>query len=106
MSAKRLGAFAVGIQDRLINPRRIGFQPGKQCGAEIKADSGVIIEDVGNEILIIENTRGRIGRVTLGSYPLIPIVIRISGILLLHGFQPGIFARRLVEVVMNTDVTH
>ena len=27
-------------------------------------------------------------------------------VLQLDGFQPGVFARRLVKVIVNTDITH
>ena len=51
----------------------------------------------------IDDARGAVGGVALGADALIPVVVGRGGILGLHGFQPGIFAGRLIEVAVNAD---
>ena len=49
--------------------------------------------------------RGGVGRVAFGGDALVPIVIGIGGILQFDGFQPGIFARRLIKMPVNAEIT-
>ena len=54
----------------------------------------------------VKDARGGIRRVTLGGDALVPIVIRVGGVLQFDRFQPGILARRLIEMAVNADVFH
>ena len=52
----------------------------------------------------VGDARGAVGGVTLGGDALVPVVIGGGGVLDLDGFEPGIFAGRLVEVAVDADV--
>ena len=74
------------------------FHPGEQRRSEIEADPRVVVDDFGDAAFAVEHARRRIRRVTLRGDPLIPVVIRIGGVLQLDRLQPRIFTWRLVEV--------
>ena len=57
------------------------------------------------QLLIVENARRRVGRVTLGTDALVPIVIGIGGVLKLDSFKGRILPRWLIEMSVNTDVS-
>ena len=50
------------------------------------------------------NAGGAVGGVALGGDALVPVVIGGGGVLDFDGFEPGILARRLVEVAVDADV--
>ncbi len=54
----------------------------------------------------IQDARGQIRSVTLRRNPLVPIVVRISGILQLYLLQPGILTWGLIEMRVDTEVSH
>ncbi len=99
-----LQALAVGFQNGLVDVGGLLLQPGKQGGPEVKANLGVVIDDAGDAAFGIENTRGAVGRVAFSGDALIPVVVGVGGILQLDGFQPGIFARGLIEMAVDADV--
>ena len=55
--------------------------------------------------LMFDDARSAVGRVALGADALVPVVVGRGGVLRLHGFQPRVLARRLVEVTVNADKT-
>src|SRR5579859_3398072 len=102
--AEALATCAIGFQNGAIGFRLLRLHPGEQRRAEVEADVGVIIDDALDISLGIQNARSRIGSVTLGGNALVPVVERISGILDLNRLQPGVLARRLIEMSMYTDI--
>ena len=104
MAGEKPLAFAVGRQNRFIHRRTLLLHPRKQGGTKVEADLGIVVDDLQNAAIAIQNPRGAVGRITFRRDPLVPVVIRISRILVFHRFQPGIFPRRLVKVGMNADV--
>ena len=101
-----LAAFAVGGEDGAVDFRIVAFKPTHQGRADVEADHRVIVDDPHDAVLRVEDARDRIRAVTLGGDALIPIVERISGILQFDFFEPGIFARRLIEMTVDANVLH
>src|SRR5579862_1705121 len=105
VAGEALDAFAVGRANRFIETRSFGFDPGEKRGAEVEADFRIIVDDVDDVLIAIKNAAGGVGRVAFRGDALVPIVIGISGILNFDGLKPGIFARRLVKMRVNAEVT-
>ena len=105
VAGEQLQALAVGFQNALVGAGRVLFQPGKQSGAEIKADAGVVVDDFGDAPLPIQNAGGAVGHVALVGDALVPVVVRRGGILQLDGFQPGILAGRLIKMRVDAEIT-
>ncbi len=97
--------FPVRLDNRPVSSGVALFHPGEERWAEIKAHAGVITHDAADIAFAVKDTRSGIGQVALGGDPFIPVVVRVSRVLLLDVFQPGIFAGRLVKVPVNTDIT-
>ena len=55
-------------------------------------------------LLVVDDAGGAVGGVALGGDALVPVVVGRGGVLQLDGFEPGVFARRLVEVAVDADV--
>ncbi len=94
----------IGGEDGLVDFRGLFLEPDEQGRAEIEADFGVVVDDLLDVPFAVENARGGIGGVALGGDALVPVVVRVGGILEFDGFEPGIFPRRLVEVAVDADV--
>ncbi len=96
----------VGVEDGGIDLRLTLLEPGEERRPEVEGDRSVVVDDLGDEVAGVEDARGGIRPVALGGDPLVPVVIRMRRILRLHGLQPGVLARRLVEVTVNADVAN
>ncbi len=96
----------VGIEDGGIDLRLTLLEPGEERRPEVEGDRSVVIDDLGDEVAGVEDARGGVRPVALGGDPLVPVVIRMRRILRLHGLQPRVLARRLVEVTVNADVAN
>src|SRR5690606_28952297 len=70
---------------------------------EVEADVRVVVDDPNDAIARIEDARIGVGRVALRRDPLVPVVIRRRGILVLDGLEPAILPRRLVEMSVDAD---
>ena len=46
MSGKAFLAFAVGLEDGFVRLGDVVFHPGEQRGAEVEADSGVVVDNL------------------------------------------------------------
>jgi hypothetical protein len=64
-----------------------------------------IVDDFYNFSGFIQYARGGVRGVTFDVNALIPIVVRIGGVLQFDRFQPRVFPRGLVEVSMHTYIT-
>src|SRR3989338_8013195 len=105
VAGKSLLANFVGFQDECIRFGVKLFHPRQKRRAEVKTYLGIIIDDIDNVLAGIKNAGSGIGGITLGADPLVPIAIRLGGILELNVFKPGIFSRRLIEMTVDTDET-
>jgi hypothetical protein len=100
-------ALEIGIEDRLVDIRGIILKPGEEGGAEVKADAGIVIDDISDAIVTVQQAGEGIGRVAFGGDAFVPVVIRVGGVLELDGFEPCVFPGRLVEMAMDADeLTH
>jgi hypothetical protein len=81
------------------------LHPGEKGGAEIETDPGVIVDQVDHPLFRIEDAGRGIACITFRMDLLIPVVIRVGGVLKFHPFQPGVLPRGLIKVAMNTDVS-
>jgi len=54
--------------------------------------------------LFVLDAGGAVGGVALGGDALVPVVVGGGGVLDLDGFEPGVFARGLVEVSVDAEV--
>ena len=91
-------AARVGIEDLPVHLGRMPLQPGEQRGAEVEGEMDVVVDDVDDAPLGVLQPRGAVGAVALGGDALVPVVERRRGVLHLDFLDPGILARRLVEV--------
>jgi len=105
VAAVARGAGFVGVLNHAIGAGSEIGEPAQECGAEVVAHARVVVEDAYDLALLVLNARGAVGRVALAGDALIPIVIRGCGVLHLNGFKPGVFARRLIEMAVDADVT-
>src|ERR1700693_4603097 len=106
MPAEFVRAQLVGVLQRGIHAGCFVFQPGKQCGAEIKTHHSIVVYQLDDAFFVVENARGSIGRITLRCDAFVPVMVWIRGILQLDGFERRILSRRLIEMTVNTDVSH
>ena len=104
VSAVALGAGLVRVQDHAVGARGLVGEPLQQGGAEVEAHARVVVHDANDFVLAVGDARGAVGRVALGGDALVPVVLGRGGVLHLDGFEPGILARRLVEVAVHADV--
>ena len=104
VAAVTLGAGAVGVEDHAIGARGFVGDPLEQGGAEVEAHAGVVVDDADDFVLAVGDAGGAVGGVALGGDAVVPVVIGRGGVLDFDGFEPGILARRLVEVAMHADV--
>src|ERR1700730_1356064 len=96
----------VGFLQCGIHARRFVFQPGKQRRAEIEAHHSIVVNQLDDAVFVVENARRSIGRVTFRGDPFVPVMVWISGILQLNRFEGRILSRRLIEMTVNTNVSH
>ena len=105
VAAEAFAAFDVGANHQFVGFRRAPLHPAQQRRSKVVADRVVVIGDAADAVLGIHDARGGVGGVAFRVYALVPVVIRISGILQLNGFQPWVFAGRLIEVPVYADVS-
>src|SRR5262249_21373618 len=99
-----LPARTVGLDDPPVHVGRVLGYPLEECGAEIEADPGVVVQQVADPALGIEQPRADIGRVAFARDPLVPVVERRGGVLALNDVEPGILAWRLIKMSVDANV--
>ena len=104
VAPERLHALAVGVQNGLVNPGIVAFEPVHQGGTEIEAEIPVIVHQIENSILVVDKAGRRVCPVAFEVDAFVPVMIRAGGILTLDFLDPGIFAWRLVEVSVNANI--
>jgi hypothetical protein len=87
----------------LIDRGRVGLKPAEQRRTEIKADGGIIADDIEDFPLFVYDTGIGIGTVAFEGDPFVPIMKGVSALLGLNGLKPGVFPRRLIEMTMDCD---
>src|SRR5258706_6288974 len=81
----------------------MSLQPRQQRRPEVEAHLSIVADKLDDLPFPVEDPRDRIRRVTFGGDSLIPIVIWSGRVLDLDVFEPGVFARRLIEVAVDAD---
>ncbi len=97
------GAGMVGVEDHAVGAGGFALEPGEQGGAEVEADFAVVIDDLDDLAVAVFDARGAVGGVALGADAFVPVVVGGGRGLEFDGFEPGVFARRLVEVSVDGD---
>ena len=103
MAAVALRAELVGVEDHAIGARGFVLEPAEQGGAEVEAHPRVVVHDADDLVLLVGDAGGAVGGVTLGGDAVVPVVIGRGGVLGFDGLEPGVLARRLVEVTVDAD---
>src|ERR1019366_3751620 len=106
MTGKPFRTPLVGLKNRLANLGSLVFHPGQKSGSEVETHLGVVVEQFDDAILGVNNSRSRVRSVALGRNALIPVVIRIGGVLQLNRLKVRVFARGLIEMPMDANVFH
>jgi hypothetical protein len=95
--------FPVGFENSVINIRCFCFKPREQGRTEVKTDPRVIVDELDDLVVPIENPRHGIRRIAFRRNALVPVVIRVSGILKFDVFEPGVLERPLVEMTVDPN---
>ena len=103
VAAVAAGGGAVSVEDHAVAAGGLVFEPGEEGRAEVEAHVAVVVEDADDLVAGVGDARGAIGGVALGGDALVPVVVGGGGLLKLDGFEPGVFAGRLVEVAVDAD---
>jgi len=101
-----LTAQAIGGNNLIEQVGLVASKPGAQGRADIETQPGIIIDDSGDAVAMPEQARRGIRPVTLGRNARVPVMIRSRRVLHLDFIEPGVLARRLVEMTVDTDVPH
>ena len=103
VSAARGDAGAVGLHDLGVHDRRLAGQPGEQRGPDVERDALEVVHDVDDAVGRVDPAGGGVRRVALGGDARVPVVVGRGRVLDLDGLEPGVLARRLVEVAVDDD---
>ncbi len=95
---------AVGVEHAAVDVRAGSLHPGQQRRADVEADMRVVIAQRRDPAVGVEHPRRGVGPVALGGDALVPVVVRGGGVLHFHRVEPGILARRLVEVPVHAHI--
>ncbi len=103
VAAVALRAGLVGVEDHAVGAGGFVVQPAEEGGAEVEAHPRVVVHDADDLVLLVGDAGGAVGGVALGGDAVVPVVVGGGGVLDLDGFEPGVLARRLVEVAVDAD---
>ncbi len=103
MAREALAAHPVGLEHRAVGLGLVPGQPRQQSGSEVEADGCVVVHDADDAAVRVEYPGVGVGRIAFGRDALVPVVVRVGRVLELDRLQPGVLARRLVEVAVNAD---
>jgi hypothetical protein len=101
--AKPSQTFPVCFKDLLINRGKVLFQPREERGTKIEADGGIIVDDIQDLPFPIEDPGISIRPITFKADTFVPVVKRMSALLGLDDFKPGVLPRRLIEMTVNRN---
>ena len=103
VAAARAPAQPVRFEDLRVHVRPLAFEPGEQRGADVEGDLLVGVDDVEDAVVRAHAPRRGVRRVALDRDAIVPVVPGVRRVLDLDGFEPGIFARGLVEMPVDGD---
>ena len=105
MTAATSAAKAIAFDDSVEHFRRPFLHPVEERRPEVKAHPGVVVAQARDLVIAVQQSCPAVGRVAFARDALIPIVERRRRILDLDGLQPRVFARRLIEMAVDADVS-
>src|SRR5690348_3539624 len=82
------------------------LHPEQERRSEVEADLGVVVHQLHDALLVIQQSRYGIRRVTFRGDALVPVMVRVSGVLKFDRFERWILSRRLIEVAVNANIPH
>ncbi len=103
VAAEAGAALLVRVEDGLVDLGARLLHPGQERRPGVEADRGVVVDDVDDPVLGVEDAGRGVRRVALGRHPLVPVVEGRGRVLDLDLLEPGVLARRLVEVAVDRD---
>ncbi len=103
VSAVTLLADLVGVEDHAVGAGGFVVEPTEEGGPEVVTHPRVVVHDADDFVILVGDAGGSVGGVTLGGDAVVPVVVGGGGVLDLDGFEPGVFAGRLVEVAVDAD---
>lgn len=102
---KPLAALMICVANCLVRLRSLLFEPSQQSGTKIEADLAVIVNHLSNLLIAVQNSRSSIRRVALGGDSLVPVIKGPRRGLGLDLICPRVFARRLIAMAVDTNVS-
>ena len=98
--------IAIGIHQRGQRGLAVPRHPIQQRRPEIERETFVIVDDRPDALTIVQDTRGAVRCVAFAQHARIPIMEGPRRGLGVDALRPGVFARGLIEVSVNDDVSH
>ncbi len=103
MAVIAFAAAAFAVENHAVGAGSVFAEPAEEGGADVEADTGVVVDDADDLVFVVDDTGSAVGGVALGADALVPVVIGRSRVLSLDRLQPGVLAGRLIKVTMNAD---
>ena len=103
VAVARRDARPIGRDDLRVHLRPVTLEPDEESRADVERDLLEVVDDVEDPVVLVDAPRGGVGRVALRGHPLVPVVVRRRRVLDFHRLEPGILARRLIEMAVDDD---
>jgi hypothetical protein len=98
-----LPASTVSFQDRFQYASGVTLHPEEQCGSHVETDPFIVVDHTMDPAGPVHDPRVGVRGITFGTDALVPIVVRVCGVLHLDRIEPRIFSRRLIEMTVYAE---
>ena len=75
VTAVGLCAATVGLEDALVDVRRVAVEPREKRGSDIEGDLLEVVDDVDDAVVLADPAGGGVRRVALRRHTLVPVMI-------------------------------
>ena len=75
VTAVGLCAATVGLEDALVDVRRVAVEPREEGGSDVEGDLLEVVDDVDDAVVLSDPARGGVRRVALRRHTLVPVMI-------------------------------
>ena len=99
-----LDALLVGFLDAAVGIRRVRADPAHEGWAHVETHVLVVVDDIYDMPVRAQNAACGIGTVALARDSVVPVVVWACARLVFDDARPGIFARGLVKMTVNSKV--